>query len=66
MSTSQAPQEGIASGQVHMRVGTHALVQEQAQGDRQGHVILDAEDSWGVQHRRPLWQKRLHQGFPAH
>ncbi len=56
----QAQQDAIASGQVQMIVGTHAIFQEQVQFHGLALVIIDE------QHRLALWEKGLQQGYHPH
>ncbi|WP_300000706.1 ATP-dependent DNA helicase RecG [uncultured Cedecea sp.] len=62
----QAQQEAIASGQVTMVVGTHAIFQEQVQFDRLALVIIDEQHRFGVHQRLALWEKGQAQGFHPH
>ena len=48
---------GIASGQVEMVVGTHALIQEGVSYHRLGLVIIDEQHRFGVDQRRSLREK---------
>ncbi|MDU6409537.1 MAG: ATP-dependent DNA helicase RecG [Yersiniaceae bacterium] len=62
----QAQQEAIASGQVSMVVGTHAIFQEQVQFNGLALVIIDEQHRFGVHQRLALWEKGLEQGFHPH
>ncbi|EOY5381833.1 ATP-dependent DNA helicase RecG [Cronobacter dublinensis] len=62
----QAQQEAIASGQVSMVVGTHAIFQEQAQFNGLALVIIDEQHRFGVHQRLALWEKGQQQGFHPH
>jgi len=62
----QAQQEAIASGQVAMVVGTHALFQEQVQFNGLALVIIDEQHRFGVHQRLALWEKGEEQGFHPH
>lgn len=61
-----AQQEAIASGQVSMVVGTHAIFQEQIQFNSLALVIIDEQHRFGVHQRLALWEKGEEQGFHAH
>ncbi|KAB8310565.1 ATP-dependent DNA helicase RecG [Erwinia endophytica] len=62
----QAQQEAIASGQVSMIVGTHAIFQEQVQFNDLALVIIDEQHRFGVHQRLALWEKGKQQGFHPH
>ncbi|VFS70269.1 ATP-dependent DNA helicase recG [Raoultella planticola] len=61
----QAQQEAIASGQVQMIVGTHAIFQEQVQFNGLALVIIDEQHRFGVHQRLALWGKRPAAGLPS-
>jgi len=61
-----AQQEAIASGQVSMIVGTHAIFQEQIQFNGLALVIIDEQHRFGVHQRLALWEKGEEQGFHPH
>ncbi len=61
-----AQQEAIASGQVQMIVGTHAIFREQVQFNGPALVIIDEQHRFGVHQRLALWEKGLQQGFHPH
>ena len=61
-----AQQDAIASGQVQMIVGTHAIFQEQVQFNGLALVIIDEQHRFGVHQRLALWEKGLQQGFHPH
>ena len=61
-----AQQEAIASGQVQMIVGTHAIFQEQVQFNGLALVIIDEQHRFGVHQRLALWEKGQQQGFHPH
>lgn len=62
----QAQQDAIASGQVSMVVGTHAIFQEQVRFSSLSLVIIDEQHRFGVHQRLALWEKGLQQGFHPH
>ena len=61
-----AQQDAIASGQVQMIVGTHAIFQEQVQFNGMALVIIDEQHRFGVHQRLALWEKGQQQGFHPH
>lgn len=61
-----AQQEAIASGQVQMVVGTHAIFQQQVQFNGLALVIIDEQHRFGVHQRLALWEKGQQQGFHPH
>ncbi|SFN95576.1 ATP-dependent DNA helicase RecG [Xenorhabdus japonica] len=62
----QVQQEAIASGQVSMVVGTHAMFQEQVKFAGLALVIIDEQHRFGVHQRLALWEKGREQGFHPH
>ncbi|AVF37479.1 ATP-dependent DNA helicase RecG [Rahnella sikkimica] len=62
----QTQQDAIASGQVSMVVGTHAIFQEQVLFSSLSLVIIDEQHRFGVHQRLALWEKGLQQGFHPH
>ncbi|MDX7986167.1 ATP-dependent DNA helicase RecG [Xenorhabdus sp. 12] len=62
----QAQQDAIASGQVSMVVGTHAMFQEQVKFAGLALVIIDEQHRFGVHQRLALWEKGREQGFHPH
>ncbi|WP_226092839.1 ATP-dependent DNA helicase RecG [Dickeya oryzae] len=62
----QAQQEAIASGQVSMVIGTHAIFQQQVQFSGLALVIIDEQHRFGVHQRLALWEKGEEQGFHPH
>jgi len=62
----EAQQAAIASGQVAMVVGTHALFQEQVKFSGMALVIIDEQHRFGVHQRLALWEKGEEQGFHPH
>lgn len=61
-----AQQEAIASGQVSMVVGTHAIFQEHVLFSSLALVIIDEQHRFGVHQRLALWEKGKQQGFHPH
>ncbi|WP_284973819.1 ATP-dependent DNA helicase RecG [Atlantibacter hermannii] len=61
-----AQQDAIASGQVQMVVGTHAIFQEHVHFNGLALVIIDEQHRFGVHQRLALWEKGQQQGFHPH
>ena len=61
-----AQQDAIASGEVQMVVGTHAIFQEQVQFNGLALVIIDEQHRFGVHQRLALREKGQQQGFHPH
>lgn len=49
--------EGLASGEVHILVGTHALIEPAVQFKNLGLAIVDEQHRFGVAQRAKLWAK---------
>ena len=49
--------EGIASGEVHILIGTHALIEECVRFANLGFVVIDEQHRFGVEQRARLWTK---------
>ncbi len=49
--------EGIASGEVQILIGTHALIEEKVQFANLGFVVIDEQHRFGVEQRARLWTK---------
>ena len=49
--------EGIASGEVDILVGTHALIEDRVQFSNLGYVVIDEQHRFGVEQRAKLWTK---------
>ncbi|MDN6072965.1 MAG: ATP-dependent DNA helicase RecG, partial [Enterobacterales bacterium] len=62
----QTQMEAIASGEVDMIVGTHAIFQDQVQFSGLALVIIDEQHRFGVHQRLALWEKGEEQGFHPH
>lgn len=62
----QAQQDAIASGEVAMVVGTHAIFQEQVSFKALGLVIIDEQHRFGVHQRLALREKGEQQGYHPH
>lgn len=62
----QQQQQAIASGEVAMVVGTHAIFQEQVEFKALALVIIDEQHRFGVNQRLALWEKGQQQQFFPH
>ena len=49
--------EGIASGEVHILIGTHALIEDRVQFANLGFVVIDEQHRFGVEQRETLRSK---------
>lgn len=49
--------EGILSGEVHILIGTHALIESVVQFKNLGLAIVDEQHRFGVEQRAKLWKK---------
>lgn len=53
----RAALEGIASGEVDILIGTHALIEDRVQFANLGYVVIDEQHRFGVEQRAKLWTK---------
>ena len=51
--------EGIASGEVHILIGTHALIEERVRFANLGFVVIDEQHRFGVRQRGMLAEKAV-------
>ena len=49
--------ERLESGEIHILIGTHALIEDVVQFEKLGLVIVDEQHRFGVQQRAKLWLK---------
>ena len=49
--------EGIASGEVDILIGTHALIEDRVQFANLGFVVIDEQHRFGVEQRARMWTK---------
>ena len=49
--------DGIASGEVDILIGTHALIEDRVQFANLGFVVIDEQHRFGVEQRARLWTK---------
>ena len=49
----------IASGETHLVIGTHALIEDDVVFQRLGLVVIDEQHRFGVEQRAKLWAKGL-------
>lgn len=52
--------ERLRNGELHILVGTHALLEDEVQFHNLGLVIIDEQHRFGVAQRAKLWQKNVH------
>ena len=55
----KAALQGIASGEVDILIGTHALIEDRVQFANLGYVVIDEQHRFGVEQRAKLWTKNL-------
>ena len=48
---------GLITGEVHMLIGTHALLEESVNFSNLGFVVIDEQHRFGVEQRARLWKK---------
>ena len=53
----QAVFDGLLSGEVHILIGTHAVIEDNVQFRRLGMVVIDEQHRFGVAQRAKLWNK---------
>ena len=53
--------EDLLSGDVHILVGTHALIEDTVQFKNLGFVVIDEQHRFGVEQRARLWNKNRRQ-----
>ena len=51
--------EGVVTGDVHILVGTHAVIEETVQFHNLGLAVVDEQHRFGVAQRAKLWAKNL-------
>ncbi len=49
--------QDLAAGEIHILIGTHALIEERVQFDNLGFVVIDEQHRFGVEQRSRLWTK---------
>lgn len=49
--------EKLRSGELHLLIGTHALIEETVQFSNLGFVVIDEQHRFGVEQRSRLWKK---------
>lgn len=59
-------QQQMRMGEVHLAIGTHALIQEQVGFEKLGLVIIDEQHRFGVEQRLQLKQKASADGYTPH
>lgn len=53
----------LLSGELHMLIGTHALIEEHVKFQNLGLVVIDEQHRFGVAQRAKLWKKNI---YPPH
>ena len=56
--------EGLLTGEVHILVGTHAIIEDTVQFQRLGVVVVDEQHRFGVAQRAKLWGKGEGESLP--
>lgn len=51
---------GLLSGDIHILIGTHALIEDVVQFKNLGFVVIDEQHRFGVAQRAKLWTKNEH------
>ena len=49
--------EGLLSGEIHILIGTHALIEDSVRFRNLGFVVIDEQHRFGVEQRARLWNK---------
>jgi len=60
-SERKAIHSGLLNGEVHIILGTHALIENTVQFKNLGLVIIDEQHRFGVAQRAKLWQKNTNE-----
>lgn len=55
--------EGLQNGEVHVLIGTHALLEDKVEFQKLGLAVIDEQHRFGVAQRAKLWRKGE---FPPH
>jgi ATP-dependent DNA helicase RecG len=53
----RASLSGVASGEIDILIGTHALIEDKVQFANLGYVVIDEQHRFGVEQRAKLWTK---------
>ena len=51
--------EKLRSGEMHILIGTHALIEDTVQFSNLGLVVIDEQHRFGVEQRSKLWKKNI-------
>lgn len=51
--------EKLRSGEMHILIGTHALIEDTVQFSNLGFVVIDEQHRFGVEQRSRLWKKNI-------
>jgi ATP-dependent DNA helicase RecG len=49
--------EGLKSGEVHLLIGTHSLIEETVAFSKLGFAVIDEQHRFGVEQRAKLWKR---------
>jgi len=60
-SERKAIHSGLINGEVHIILGTHALIEDTVQFKNLGLVVIDEQHRFGVAQRAKLWQKNTNE-----
>jgi ATP-dependent DNA helicase RecG len=52
--------EGLVNGEIHILIGTHALIEDAVEFKQLGIAIIDEQHRFGVEQRAKLWKKNEH------
>jgi ATP-dependent DNA helicase RecG len=52
--------EGLKNGEIHILIGTHALIEDAVEFKNIGIAIIDEQHRFGVEQRAKLWKKNEH------
>ncbi|MCK5856464.1 MAG: ATP-dependent DNA helicase RecG [Bacteroidales bacterium] len=55
--------EDLKTGEIHILIGTHALIEDRVVFNNLGFVVIDEQHRFGVQQRAKLWRKNK---YPPH
>lgn len=59
-ASRRALHQALASGDLHILVGTHALIEDTVVFNKLGLVVIDEQHRFGVEQRARLWDKAEH------
>lgn len=56
-SAKKKVKERLKNGEIHILIGTHALIEDNVQFANLGYVVIDEQHRFGVEQRAKLWTK---------